>query len=116
MPKLIVAVRDPVDWILSIFQHNDSMLGLGVYDWQVPDYEATRGSWFGKDHAQFGTSLEFFDRMVARKHGYVAIYGEVNDVWFVDRQYVNMVMMVPYHMYTVHTVSSMVMFYYVVLT
>jgi hypothetical protein len=38
---------------------------------------------------KFGTSLEYLDKMVGRKHGYVAIYGEVNDVWFVDRQYLH---------------------------
>ena len=38
---------------------------------------------------KFGTSLEFLNVIVGKKHGYVPIYGEVNDVWFVDRQYLH---------------------------
>ena len=46
---------------------------------------------FRGDHycRKFGSSLSFLDKIVAKKHGYVGIYGEVNDVWFIDRKYLH---------------------------
>ncbi|CAE8606595.1 unnamed protein product [Polarella glacialis] len=59
-PKLIVAVRDPIEWLLSIFRHDLSTLGFGFQNRpSMPsDGREVRGGWFGQAHAKFGTALE----------------------------------------------------------
>ena len=44
----------------------------------------------GGDYAcrKFGVSLDFLDRVVARPNGYVALFTNVNDVWFVANEVV----------------------------
>lgn len=59
MPKMLVAVRDPVEWLLSIFRHNLTNLGHGLHDWVPPSTTAgSYGTWFGRDHALVGSRLE----------------------------------------------------------
>eukprot|EP00929_Paragymnodinium_shiwhaense_P101135 TRINITY_DN63990_c0_g1_i1.p1 TRINITY_DN63990_c0_g1~~TRINITY_DN63990_c0_g1_i1.p1 ORF type:complete len:751 (+),score=131.73 TRINITY_DN63990_c0_g1_i1:83-2335(+) len=55
--RLLVVLRDPIEWLLSIFRHNKSTLGLMWHDWVAPDLAATQSSFFGRDHARFGSIL-----------------------------------------------------------
>mmetsp|Transcript_4666 Transcript_4666/g.11451 ORF Transcript_4666/g.11451 Transcript_4666/m.11451 type:complete len:657 (-) Transcript_4666:54-2024(-) len=57
LPKLVVALRDPQEWLLSMHRHNDSYFGFAMQDWTPPDLQGSKGNLFGRDHAQFGTLL-----------------------------------------------------------
>lgn len=61
MPKLLVAVRDPLEWLLSTLDPNatGSSLGQALHDWVPPSpVRPSRSAWFGREHARFGSLLE----------------------------------------------------------